>query len=497
MITPNLYPASLYPAIYQINTRIRSDASGKLAHLNDFSDTEIDQLAEQGFEWVWLLGVWQTGPAGQHVSRTEASWQKSFRESLPDFVAEDVGGSCFAITHYRVDTRLGGNAALQALRRRFHARGLRLMLDFVPNHTALDHPWVKTNPTFFMRRTAAELANEPQNHIALDTNQGEQVFAFGRDPHFSGWPDTLQLDYSNRALQAAMQAELQKSAKLCDGLRCDMAMLVLPEIFQKTWGQTIDPFWPAALASVRSQFPDFLFLAEVYWNLEWTMQQQGFDYAYDKRLYDRLRDQNAPAVREHLLADLSYQNQLTRFLENHDERRAAATFVPQAAHQAAALISFLAPGMRFFHEGQLEGNLIHTSIHLSRSPKEPIDPSLSAFYQQLLQLLKKEVLRNGQWQLLECAAAWEGNPSCDHYIAYQWQATDGVKVLVVVNYAAHQGQCRVRLPDAKTTAESIDCIDLFDMKKETVSLDLSATDGLLFDLPAWSSCVFQWDDRQE
>ena len=85
-------------------------------------------------------------------------------------------------------------------------------------------------------------------------------------------------------------------------------------------------------------------MAEVYWDMEWTLQQQGFNYAYDKRLYDRLREGHARPVREHLLAEIGYQNKLARFLENHDECRAAATFEP-AQHQAAAIITFLSPGL--------------------------------------------------------------------------------------------------------------------------------------------------------
>ncbi len=483
--------SSRYPTLYQINTRIRHYPLTDSAHLNDWSDTELDQLAEQGFEWIWLLGVWQTGRAGQRVSRTEPAWQASFRACLPDLVTEDISGSCFAITHYQVDARLGGNAALQTLRRRLNTRGMRLMLDFVPNHTALDHPWVKQNPEFYIRRNHAELTNEPQNYIALETKQGQQVFAYGRDPYFSGWPDTVQLDYSNPALQTAMQAELQNIATLCDGLRCDMAMLVLPEVFQRTWGLTIEAFWPSAITAVHAQFPDFVFLAEVYWDMEWTMQQQGFDYAYDKRLYDRLRDQHAPSVRQHLLADLSYQNGLTRFLENHDEPRAAATFMPPAAHQAAAIITYLAPGMRFFHEGQLEGKQIHTSIHLCRSPNEPTHPDISLFYPQLLTLLKSNVLRHGQWELLTCTPAWEGNPSCDNFLAYRWQVSNDASLLIVVNYAMHQGQCRILLPAPEITDETIHFIDLLGIKTEP--LEISTTDGLFFDLPAWGYHVLQYD----
>src|SRR6185437_13102246 len=106
------------------------------------------------------------------------------------------------------------------------------------------------------------------------------------------------------------------------------------DVFERTWGRRAPLFWPNATRRVRAAAPDFLFMAEVYWDLEWTMLQQGFDYAYDKRLYDRLRDRHARPVREHLGAGLDYQNRLARFLENHDEPRAAATFASRI-HEAA------------------------------------------------------------------------------------------------------------------------------------------------------------------
>ena len=167
-----------------------------------------------------------------------------------------------------------------------------------------------------------------------------------------------------------------------------MAMLLLPEIFQRTWGITPEPFWPKATAAVHAQYPAFTFMAEVYWDLEWTLQQQGFDYCYDKRLYDRLREGHVGPIRDHLLAGLDYQDKLTRFLENHDEPRAASEF-PWPQHRAAAVITYLAPGLRFFHQGQFEGARVRVPTHLCRGPVEPTNPEVAAFYARLLQVLKE------------------------------------------------------------------------------------------------------------
>ena len=175
-----------------------------------------------------------------------------------------------------------------------------------------------------------------------------------------------------------MLGELARIARQCDGVRCDMAMLVLPEVFERTWGISAPAFWPRATEAVRAEVPGFLFLAEVYWDLEWTLQQQGFDYTYDKRLYDRLEEGHARPVREHLSAGLDFQDRLARFLENHDEPRAAATFTPEA-HRAAAILTFLTPGLRFFHQGQREGKRVRIPVHLGRGPVEAAEAGIAAF----------------------------------------------------------------------------------------------------------------------
>ncbi len=271
-----------------------------------------------------------------------------------------------------------------------------------------------------MQGSESDLARAPQNYRRAQTKNGPLVLAYGRDPYFDGWPDTLQLNYGNPALQQAMIGELERIAGQCDGVRCDMAMLVLPDVFERTWGIRAELFWPKATEAVRRKYPQFQFMAEVYWDREWTMQQQGFDYTYDKRLYDRLREGHARPVREHLHAGLDYQNKMARFLENHDEPRAAATF-PPGVHQAAAVITFLSPGLRFFHQGQFEGRRKRISPHLVRGPAEPADQQLQQFYDRLLAVLRQPVVRDGQWQLLECRPAWEGNWTWDCFVAFAWQ----------------------------------------------------------------------------
>jgi hypothetical protein len=482
-----------HPALYQINTRVwltdLSRARGRPATLDDVPDSELDRLAGLSADWIWLLSVWSTGPAGRRISRENPEWRREFQATLADLREEDIAGSGFAITGYTASPALGGDSALARMRERLRARGLRLMLDFVPNHTAIDHPWVEAHPEYYVAGTEADLAKAPQNYLRVQRKRGSLILAHGRDPYFDGWPDTLQLDYSNPATQVAMIGELLKIGGQCDGVRCDMAMLALPDVFERTWGRRAPLFWPDATRRVRERAPGFRFMAEVYWDLEWTMLQQGFDYAYDKRLYDRLRDGHARPVREHLCAGLDYQIRLARFMENHDEPRAAASF-PAGMREAAAIVTFLSPGLRFFHQGQFEGRTKRISPHLVRAPMETVDATIERFYGKLRTVLAQPVVRDGQWRLLECAAAWDGNGTWDDFIAWSWETPDGPRRLVVVNYAGHQGQCYVRLPFPDLEGRSVSLRDLMSPASYDRNGGELLARGLYLDLPSWGYHVF-------
>jgi WD40 repeat protein/GTPase SAR1 family protein len=473
--------------IYQINARVwlgeLSRDRRRRVTLADIPDEELDALVDRGFGWVWFLGVWTTGPAGRAVSLAYQAWHHGYGETLGDkWREEDVAGSPFAVREYTVDPLLGDDEALAFLRTRLHARGLRLMLDFVPNHTALDHPWAVEHPEYYV-------AALPDPAAGKD----ERVPAHGRDPYHEAWPDTLQLNYRHAGLRAAMREELLRVAARCDGVRCDMAMLQLPDVFRDAWGDrsiphdgtppTDEPFWPGAIAAVRHVHPDTVFLAEVYWDREWELQQQGFDWTYDKRLYDRLRAQDVHGVRAHLGADAGFQRRLVRFLENHDEARAATAFPPEV-HRPAAVLTYLVPGVGLFHEGQLEGRRVRTSIHLNRRQDEPVDGELGPFYRALLECMRRPEVRGGEWRMLGCRAAAPGNESWHNFIAWVWQG-EGRRLLVVVNYAGTRGQCRVELPFDDLRGHLCELRDLLGVHLYERAGDELVGEGLTLDLRPW------------
>ena len=468
-----------------------SRAKQRPVTLDDIPRKFLAHIAEMGFEWVWLLSVWQTGAAGRRISRLNPAWRREFEHTLPDLQEEDIGGSGFAITGYSVSEALGGDGALAKLRERLRKLGLRLMLDFVPNHTGLDHPWVTSHPEYYIAGTAEDLMRRPQDHARTGLGRREPL-AHGRDPFSPGWPDTFQLNYGNPAVQEAMMAELVRIADHCDGVRCDMSMLLLPEVFERTWGIRASSFWPEATRRVRKYKPGFCFMAEVYWDLEEELLRQGFDYAYDKRLYDLLRQGQSRPVREHLRAGRDYQKKLTRFLENHDEMRAAAAF-PAPVHKAAAVITFLCPGLKLFHQGQFEGHRKHISPHLCRGPEETVDLRLKQFYEKLLAVLRRPVVRNGDWQLLECVAAWEGNWTHDCFVAFAWQGVGQDKLVVAVNFAPNQSQCFIRLPFSDLGDSDWHLRDLLgEQQFDRDGKDLQSR-GLYLDVPPWCASVYVMD----
>lgn len=481
------------PSLYQLNPRTYLTSLSREATLADIPDSLIDWLAEKGFDWLWLLGVWTIGPKSQSISRSNTAWRQEFAHTLPDLRDTDITGSPFALQSYSVDSRLGGDAELHKLRERLRKRGIKLLLDFVPNHVGFDHEWVLKHPEFFIQGNERLLATEPLNWTRTDIGP---ILAHGRDPNFPGWCDTLQLNYFNPDLRAAMVSELRSIATRCDGVRCDMAMLLEPEIFMNTWGSApsapkefYPPFWPDAIRAIRADRPDFTFIAEVYWDYEYKLQQHGFDYTYDKTLYDRVLHRDGAYLRGHLIAPSSYQRKMLRFLENHDEQRVAVKLaLPE--HRAAAVVSFLSPGLRLFHDGQLTGRAIRVPVHLARAPQERVIPEISELYDSLLPVVQSPTAKHGTWHLLDTRQAWAGNRTNENFICYLLEHPLG-SYLVAVNYAPNRGQCFVRVPDRAWLEGAIEFHDQLSHERLVRSAYDLRERGLFLDCCEWQTHIFR------
>lgn len=482
-----------YPTLYEINTWVWLSALQekyrKAIDLGSVPASEWDAIAELGFDALWLMGVWERSPAGTAIANRNPRLVADFRRALPDFSPDDNVGSPYCVRRYVVASHLGGPEALATARHELASRHMKLLLDFVPNHVAPDHPWVSEHPEYFIRGSLDDLKNDPASFLEVSGN----IFACGRDPYFPAWPDVLQLNAFGPGIRNAMLETLQGIAAQCDGVRCDMAMLLLNSVFERTWGSRVGQppttdYWREMIPLLKKSYPDFLLVAEAYWDLEWELQHQGFDFCYDKRLYDRLERENADSIRLHLSADLSYQEKLLRFLENHDEPRAAAAFFT-GKHQAVALVTSTLPGARLFHEGQFEGRKVRLPVFLSRRPQESADPSLQQFYGKLLKAIDSRVFRDGDWGLCE-RAGWPDNASFQGLVAWSWRREPD-KVLIAVNLSERPVQARVFVGWPDLGAANWLLTDSFSGHRyERAGEDLLRF-GLYVELPAWGYHFFQ------
>ena len=482
-----------HPVIYEVNTWVwLNDLSRKHQRRLDLAtvpDQEWDAIADKGFDAVWFMGVWERSPTGIGIAMRNEGLLKDFTRALPDFAPEDNVGSPYCVRRYVVDQHFGGPKGLAVARRLLDQRGLRLILDFVPNHVAPDHPWASDHPEYFIQGSAEDVRADPASFIDI----GGKVFACGRDPYFPAWPDVLQLNAFQPALRQTVIETISEIAGQCDGIRCDMAMLLLNDIFDRTWGsragaRPVDDYWKMVIPAIKGRHPAFRFIAEAYWDMEWELQQQGFDFCYDKKLYDRMEHGPAENVRQHLLADLAYQEGMVRFIENHDEPRAAGTF-PDGKNRAAAVAILTLPGSRLLHEGQFEGWRVRLPVFLGRRPVEPVDQDLKAFYKRLLNATRGDLFRNGKWSLCD-RSGWPDNQSCQNILAWCW-VKDDERSLIVVNFGPEPAQARVQVPWDQLRARTWRLDDGLSAETYERSGNEMRDGGLYVDLAPWQSHVFQ------
>ena len=430
---PHLYEISAWPWL-----KAQSARAGKEITLANLPADTWDALEKRGFDCVYLMGVWQRSAIGRLMARTERGLIGEYDRLLPGWSMADVPGSPYCIQAYEPDARMGGWKGLDAVREALASRGMGLVLDFVPNHTGFDHRWIRSNPEYYVQGTLDHYRLEPQSFRAIEFGDTVRFIACGRDPLFPPWNDVAQLNYFNPATREAVIGVLRTISEHCDGVRCDMAMLVLNDVFAQTWGSRVDlrwdipgqEFWPEATSRVK-----MMYLAEVYWDREYQLQQQGFNFTYDKRLLDRLHAGNVEDARGHLRADAEYSAKLARFLENHDEARSLHQFGHRI--RAAAALTFTLPGLRFFFDGQLEGADVRAPVQLGRWPRHPDRPDIRDLYERLLKTIDQPLFHDGEWRLLDIRSAGDG--TFNNLIACRWRKGQDFAV-IVANLADHEAQ---------------------------------------------------------
>lgn len=489
------------PSIYEINTRVwLKELSNRYERELDLScipEEEYETLQRYKLDAVWLMGVWEPSEISRKVAAAHEGLRTEFYRALPDLKEEDIGASPYAVKSYKVNPALGGEKGLAKCRKELASRGIKLILDFVPNHTGRDHHWIKSNPDFYIQGEDWELEEQPQNFFRVENS--DLILAHGRDPYFSGWTDTAQLNYFNPELRRAATDQIIAISKLCDGIRCDMAMLIMNEIHNQVWGykngqnlemEHLPEFWIEAIKAVKKVAPNFIFIAEAYWMKEGPLQEMGFDFTYDKAVYDYIKDGNVSELKRYLSAvSFGYQTHSIRFLENHDEDRAANSMY-RAQNKSGALMIASMPGAVLWHEGEFEGLQTKTPVQLLRRREECTDEDLKAYFNKLLEITGDSAFKNGDKILCHPRSACNGIFLYENFIIYIIREEKQL-LLSIVNFAPVTSQCYVALPAPELENKKVLLKDLLGSEVYKRDGNTLLSEGLYLELPAWGRNLFQ------
>jgi hypothetical protein len=453
------------PKIYEINTRVWIKKFGPNTTFSQIPQNVFNELSLKGINIIWLMGIWKTCPSTIERCCFEPELISAYNRSLKDWARSDVIGSPYSIDEYEINPALGSWEELKQLKNYLNSIGIKLFVDFVSNHFSADSKYIQTNPEIFLRADEEFFKGDSFTFFRHDSDS-ENVYAHGRDPFFPAWTDTIQINFFSLDARKFMTDILLKLTDVCDGVRCDMAVLPLNNVFQNTWLGVLNKFgfsrpdaefWKKAISDVKRKNSEFVFLGEAYWDLEWNLQQLGFDYTYDKRLTDRLAANDLAGVRAHLNAEKSFQLKSVRFLENHDEPRAVTKFGKQRSLAAATVIDTI-QGMKFYFDGQFEGKKNKLPVQLGREPEEKICTLIEDYYDRLLTITKAEIFQKGEWRMMQPLTIGYGNISYENLLAWQW-VLDNERRIVVINYSYSTSQCRLKL-DIKHDKRKITLVDL-------------------------------------
>jgi hypothetical protein len=436
------------PHLIEINTRLwlkqlRVKYSLPEMKLSSVPDEEWQELRHLGFDIIWLMGVWEPSPESERIAHTDKALLEDLKNLPPGFGPEAAGASPYSVHWYRLNDELGFEWELKALKEKLNSMGMKLMVDLVSNHTAKDNPYIKECPDCFINGSEDDFKAHPDWFFEMPDGEKKRYIAYGRDPNFPAWTDSAQLNYFNPATRDRMLSVLMRIADMADGVRCDMVMLTLNEIHDTTWGSLLssrgykrpkDEFWEEAIRAVKEKHPEFVFLAEVYWGLEWRVQQIGFDYTYDKGTYDRLRFQGPQELRGHLRAEKLYQKRSARFIDNHDEQPSLGAFGRQKALAAGVVISTI-KGLRFYNDNQMDGIKVKVPLQLKELYERVPDQEVKKFYAKLLKITDHPAFHGGEWALLDVRQCDPENHSNANILAWSWAQRRTLKV-VVINYSA-------------------------------------------------------------
>lgn len=485
--SPTIYEVSTRPWLYSLSQKYGRNIS----RLVQVPIQEFQAIANLGVEYLWLMGVWQLGPYGLNHDRTDPDLIQSYNQVLPGWTTADVIGSPYAIVNFTCNPSICSDIELALIKKQVNALGLKLMLDFVPNHAAYDSLLVNSSINMFMRAP-------PNTPTPYNPNTWFPNGVYYAGDQYDRWNDVAQFNYWNTTTYNYMKDVLAKIAKMADAIRCDMAMLIMNQYFYQDWStplnawgykQPATEFWSDAIANAKKINPNLLMMAEVYWGANQAILNLGFDLVYDKDLLDAMASKNAQNVRNYIQSQsISYLKKSNHFIENHDEPRAVALFGADYIANTAAMIAYTLPGAKFINDGQILGYKNKLDVHLRRAVAENGTDYARWWYSRLLPIINQEIFHSGTWTYLNV----NGN-NIGGLLAWKWtNATD--RRLVAVNFGSSQAYGQIVLTDASAPAGK-DIYNITELMSGNVyqrSATQMRTVGLGVLIDAWNGQIFQY-----
>ena len=343
-----------HPFLYEINTRpwlyelsIKYERS--IVRLTDIPLQEFDELAKNGVDIVWMMGVWKLGNYGLEFDK-----KLDYSEWLPNWTEEDVIGSPYAVYEYTCNPDIGTDNDLMWLKAILNSKGMKLMLDFVPNHSAVDAPQAKSNPDMYIRAP---------DGIKDENRYTEGGLAYGANENHFTWKDVLQWNYWNKDTIEFMKNNIIKIMSFADAIRCDVAYQEINDVFGRTWPEELEKygytkpeeeFWTYAIKAAKKLNPNIIFLAEAYKDeYNEILIKLGFDYAYNRNILKKLMSSKDDFVEYIKDKQGSFWKDKANFVENHDELRAVHNMGDNYKKaKAAGTIAATIGGMIFMNHGQ-------------------------------------------------------------------------------------------------------------------------------------------------
>lgn len=404
-----------------------------ITRLDMIPDEELDRLAEWGFSGLWLIGLWERSRASARIKQICGN---------PEAIA-----SAYSLKEYRIAEELGGEEALENLKHRCGARGIRLASDMVPNHMAIDSGWVVDHPDWFVSLphspfpsytfSGPDLGDREDIDIRIEdhyydcsdaavvfqhtdrrTNRTRYIY-HGNDGTSMPWNDTAQLNYLDPNVREAVIRVILDVARRFPIIRFDAAMTLAKRHYQRLWyplpgggcdipsrsefglPQTVfdqrmpEEFWREVVDRVAAEAPDTLLLAEAFWLMEgYFVRTLGMHRVYNSAFMNLLRDEDNAKYRQVMKNTLEFDPQILKryvnFMNNPDEQTAANQFGNGDKYFGICTLMATMPGLPMFGHGQVEALKEKYGMEYKRAywDEQPDEQVVERHIRQIFPLLR-------------------------------------------------------------------------------------------------------------